>query len=227
MSIYLATPCGDGKYDRHYLRAFENTTNMIRQSGGRVDFGELPYIADIGLARAKLLGAFLRSPHTHMMMIDSDMGWNALDVIKMATLRRDFVAAAGPKKSYPIRFAFNVSNDGKTDSPIIEEGGTQLMEVTEIGAAFAMISRACAERMVQGFPELAFFADTGQTEYDVFSPMIVNQWRKSEDFAFCHRWRSLGGHIYMLPSVRLKHSGGHTFEAAVSDYIGSREEAAD
>lgn len=227
MSIYLASPTGDGNYDRHYLRSFENTTNMIRQCGGRVDFGDLPYCADISLARAKLFGAFLRSPHSHMMMIDADMGWNPLDVIKMAMLKRDFIAAAGPKKAYPIRFAFNLSDSAGGDIPLIAEGGTEVWKVTEIGLAFALISRACAERMAGAYPELVFMSDNGQTEHDLFAPMIVNQRRKSEDFAFCHRWTSLGGSIFMLPSVKLKHSGGHMFEASVLDEIGRQEQAAE
>jgi hypothetical protein len=223
MSIYIATPTGDGTYDRHFMRSFENTTNMIRQCGGRVDFGELPYCADISLARAKLLGAFLRSPHTHMMAIDADMGWSAIDVIRLAMLKRDFVAAAGPKKQYPINFAFNLERS----HVVIVEGETELWLVSEIGMAFAMISRSCAERMAAGYPDLVFMSETGQTEHDVFAPMIVNQRRKAEDFAFCHRWKALGGEIFMLPSVKLKHTGGHTFEASVDEAVGRAEIAAE
>jgi hypothetical protein len=225
VSVYIVTPCGDEKYDRRYTRSFENTTSMIRQCGGQVDWGEAPGSADLSLARARLFGAFLRSPHTHMMAIDSDMGWSALDVIRMIMLKRDFVAAAGPKKAYPIRFAFNLSDDNQEQLPFIEEGGTQLIEVTEIGMAFTLISRSCAERMAQAYPELNFQTENGLTEHDVFAPMIVNGWRKSEDFAFCHRWRKIGGKIFMLPSVKLSHTGSHTFEASVAEYIGVRDAA--
>lgn len=226
VSVYIATPCGDEKYDRRYTRSFENTTSMIRQCGGQVDWGEAPGTADLPMARARLFGAFLRSPHTHMMMIDSDMGWAALDVIRMLLAKRDFVAAAGPKKKYPIQFAFNLSNNAGDQLPILAEGDTHLLEVTEIGMAFTLISKSCAERMAQSFPELEFVTEGGQTEHDVFAPWIINKWRLSEDFAFCRRWRSIGGKIYMLPTVRLTHTGTHTWEAAVSDYMGVAKEAA-
>jgi hypothetical protein len=33
----------------------------------------------------------------------------------------------------------------------------------------------------------------------------------SEDFAFCHRWRALGGKIWLDTASKLTHTGAHRF----------------
>lgn len=223
MSIYIASPCHDEKYDRRYVKAFENTTNMIRQSGGMVDWGEAPGVAEPALARAKLAGAFLRSHHDKMLMIDSDMGWSPIDVIRLASLGLDFVAVAGPKKTGERQFAFRALDASSID--ITQINGIDLMEVAGVGGAFCLISRACIERMVAAYPEQSFFSEIGQLEHALFDNLIVEQQRLSEDYSFCHRWRAIGGKVYIAPSMALSHSGAHTWRGAAAEIMRFAEAA--
>lgn len=83
--------------------------------------------------------------------------------------------------------------------------------------AFVLISRACAEKMVEAYPHLAYYgdADLKCLDYALFDPMLVqeddHQRRYSEDYAFCRRWRDIGGKVELLADVRLEHTGSHTF----------------
>lgn len=211
ISVMIATPCGSGQYERLFMGALINTLEELRNLGANAEFAEMPYCSDIALARAKLFGRFIRSSHTNLFFIDDDMGWRAQDVVRLLELRKDFAAVAGPRKVTPVEFAVNVSDDHGRPIPIQQDGATGCLLATGIGMAFSVLSRACVNRMVAAYRDLEFLAADGRTEYAVFNPLVVNKRYLSEDFAFCHRWRSVGGMIYVLPDVSLEHVGSQVW----------------
>lgn len=217
-SVQFATPCGDSRYDREFVKSFHNSACVLIDLGAKVDWAEFPGCADLALARAKIFGNFLRSQHTHLMLIDSDMGWDHTDVVRMLLHKKDFIAAAGRKKTAKLEFAANnCGEDGELRAIEIEQE-TGLVLCTEVGAAFALISKHCAQCMVDFYQDLAFDGDDGVVEYAVYDPMIVGKNKKrrlSEDFAFCHRWRALDGIIFLLPDVNLRHAGRAVWEGSL------------
>jgi hypothetical protein len=227
VSLYLSTPSGAGEYDRRYVRALMQTTEMVRSAGGEIDWGEMPYCADLSLARNRIMGAFLKSRHTHMLMVDDDMGWAPHDVLRLLETKLDCVGGAGPKKSYPLKFCIYSKDDNGRDLVGEFSEATQTLEVTGIGTGFLMVTRACIERMVGAYPELRFDPGEGQTEYGLFDPIITPlRTRLSDDFAFCYRWRKIGGKVHAMPSIRLAHVGAHTFEGSLLDAMLAEPERA-
>lgn len=218
VSLYLTTPSGAGMYDRRYVRSLMQTVDVVRAAGGVIDWGEMPYCADLSHARARILGAFLRSPHTHMLMVDDDMGWSPHDVLRLIGTKLDFVGGAGPKKMYPVRYCIYSKDELGRDVHGEYSEETATMEVTGIGTGFLMITRACAERMVASYPELKFDPGEGQSEWGLFdSVYLPTGMRLSDDFAFCWRWRKIGGKVHVMPSIRLAHVGAHCFEGSLLD----------
>ena len=100
VSLYLGTPSGAGQFDRRYVHSLMQTVDMVRSAGGEIDWGEMPYCADLSYARDRILGAFMRSRHTHMLMIDDDMGWSPHDVLRLLNTRLDCWWGR-PKKNVP------------------------------------------------------------------------------------------------------------------------------
>jgi hypothetical protein len=203
-----------------------DTKVLIKELGGQVHYVEGKYIADVYIARTKLLGIFYRNPqYTHILFIDDDMGWNAWDVIRMLLLEREFLCAIGPKKKYPIEFAFSLHDDYSRPIPLIHEVETNVAEISEAGGAFVLLKRSCVGRMWQAYPELEFDGDENTTDVALFDPIIINKGREwprrrlSEDYAFCYRWRKLGGKVNVLLDVELSHTGSHTFKASLYDYL--------
>ena len=219
LSVQLATPCGSGKYCREYVKSFHNTACVLIELGAKIDWAEFPGCADLALARAKIFGNFLRSGHTHLMMLDDDMGWSFNDVVRLFLVKKDFVGAAGPKKAKKPEFAANNCDEAGNVLPISSDPETGLVEATEVGMAFMLISKECAQKMVEAYPETAFDGDDNHTEYALFDSFIVGKAPKrrrlSEDFAFCRRWTRLGGKIYLLPDVILQHVGTAVWEGAL------------
>lgn len=216
-SIMLATPCGSSSYDRIFVASMMGTMELLRSLGAKVHRSELPGSSDIVLARNQLFGAFLRSTDTHMMMIDDDMGWDPHDVVRLLLANKDFVAAAGPRKNDPRKdpsFAVNNTDDGGQTMPVYSDATAGLIEVTGVGMAFTLITHHCAVRMSQHYADLAFSGPNGAEDFGVFNPIIFNKRYLAEDYAACHRWRAIGGKVFVAPWVELQHSGRWVWSGA-------------
>lgn len=218
-SIILASPCMDGKYDRSYVRSFYGTLKGLEELGAKIDFVDLPGCSDLPMARAKLFSYFLKSSHTDMFLADTDMGWDPKDVIRLALLNRDFIAGMGPKKKLPLEFCFNNQNDDGTQCPITFEAETGVMDVTEVGMAFVMINKNCASRMADYYNnECGVDQPDGDTIYYVFDPIRLSRTRRlAEDYAFCHRWRKIGGKVQVLPDITLAHTGTQVWQGSFAE----------
>ena len=71
--------------------------------------------------------------------------------------------------------------------------------------------------MAHSYPELDFLGVTGELEHGVYAPMVENRRWYSEDFAFCKRWRAIGGKCFMIPEAALSHTGSHTFTGSFAE----------
>jgi hypothetical protein len=215
-SVMVGTPSIDGKYESAYVIGLYQTMQLFAQHKIGCQWAEEKYTADIALGRSKLFAAFLRSTATHFLMVDSDMGWEPDAILRLFYAKKDFVAIAGPKKRYPLQFAASYTDKRGQPIPLQWEDDSGTMEVGEVGMAFCLITRACAERIANAYPELVYGGVTGEKEFAVFMPLVKDGRFYSEDFAFCVRWRAIGGHVHIVPDIRLKHVGSHTFEGSFS-----------
>lgn len=94
---------------------------------------------------------------------------------------------------------------------------------TYAGTGFQLIKRNVFERMIHAYPELKYRAIHAQdsaapspdNRYALFDPLIDAESGTylSEDYAFCQRWRAIGGEIWLDLESRLTHVGP-------SDYRG-------
>jgi len=221
VNLLIVTPCGDGKYESTFMASLFNTTKEIERLGGKAAFYQFLYCSDIALARNKLIGFFYKSDYTHVLFVDSDMGWDEKDAIRLILEDQEFVGAVGCKKKYPIEFAANCTHDDGRLKQLVQTG--DLVEVTEIGMAFVLLSRSCVEKMIKAYEYLSWYETQQDKEYGLFETIIENNKRYSEDFSFCRRWRKIGGKIMVLPDVVMKHTGSHTFQGSFEDYLVNQE----
>ncbi|WP_157264326.1 hypothetical protein [Azohydromonas aeria] len=95
-------------------------------------------------------------------------------------------------------------------------------EVQALGTGFMLIQRHVLERMRDHYrAELGYVNDVaGYLEHvrpehcvGLFETMIEPDSRRylSEDYAFCRRWRDLGGKVFANLRHRLSHTGAHEF----------------
>lgn len=185
--------------------------------------------------RNELVYNFLETNESHLMFVDSDIVFDANDVVKMIEHDKDVVCGIYPKKAidwnkvvYAIKndlvkaqdlgmagchYAFNA---GDIDEKELTEKlqGTDLVEVKHAATGFMLIKR---EVFIKLFDKVETYKIRYSTERErtvrcFFDTMISEDKQYlSEDWFFCDLWKKHGGKIYINPRIILKHIGMHTF----------------
>lgn len=93
------------------------------------------------------------------------------------------------------------------------------LEIYTMATGFMMIKRSCIEKMMEKFPQSKYTDDCGYLKgdenkfaYALFDCGVVNDRYFSEDWLFCHRWREIGGHVYIDVTIDLYHTGQEDYK---------------
>lgn len=195
MRLFVATPL-TGHGNVHELnrlgsielgRRFPDAIITSRQS------------SNIAENREELSLAFLRSTCTHLLFVDSDVGYRAPDVTSLLSRELDAVGGA-----YVKRWAEQTVPAVALPGPRGVETASGLVECSIVPAGFLLLSRHTLQTMYDRY------ADEG-----MWSTGRENRKFVSEDTMFCRRWRALEnyydannlGRLYLDGSVRLGHVG--------------------
>ena len=243
-SIFVATPCYGGQLFSNYVHSMLELQRACIDRGIGLRVHMAGGDALISRARSRAAAEFLdETEHTHLMFIDADIGFLPEQVFRLLEADRDLVGGVYPVKhihwdkvrravvadapdilgaslSYVVRFLPN-----KTNSIEVDEDG--FGEVSYVGTGFMMIKRAALRRLADAHPELrARHRDmTGLKKPGeavmLFETMIEPETGQylPEDYAFCRRWRDLGGSIYADLRGRFTHVGHAIYAGGVQQVL--------
>jgi hypothetical protein len=187
-SIFLATPMYGGQCAGMFAKSVADLSSICTANGINLKSYFLFNESLITRARNYCVDEFLRSDCTHMMFIDSDIGFNPHDVLAMLALQSDesdfdVIAGPYPKKCISwekIKLAVDkgIADDdanvlerfvgdyvfnpkGVTGSFRIDEP----IEVSEVGTGFMMIRRSTFEKFRDSYPQYSYKPDHVRTEH--------------------------------------------------------------
>ncbi len=212
-SVMVCTPCGGGDLSARYLQSFRLMEHAFRDFGVVSDLWTVSTESIIARARNIALKTFLQSQATHLLFIDSDMGWDPDAALQLLASGKDLVAVAGPRKQHPVSFCALLAGP-----PVEACPETGLLRAAYVGTGFMLISRACAQKMWDEYPELAYLDGDQNLEFRALFDTEVREKRYwSEDYTFCHRWREIGGDVWVDPRIRLEHVGNFVYAGKFQD----------
>lgn len=214
VKLCIVIPNGSGSYRHEFASSVQNTISYIKQFGGEASVIALPGCSDIALARNRLMARYLDTDCTHALWIDDDMNFEVGIVGELIRADKDFCAVAGRLKRDELMFAARCQDDHGRDLPIRVDAASGFLEVTAVGFAFVLLKREACVRICQVNADLTYATATGETEVGVFLPMIINRRWCSEDFAFCQRWKSLGGKIFVGAHLPIGHIGTRNYSGS-------------
>jgi hypothetical protein len=199
-----------------------------------LDLALLGNDALITRSRSILVAKFLDMPQaTHLLFVDADIAFEPEQFIRLLRFDKDFAAAFYPVKaidwdSIPKRVvggeslnAAGLSYVGTLLDPPERRLEDDFATAKYAGTGFQLIKRRVFERLIAAHPELRFTSmhaldrnvRQGENLYALFDCQIDRDTGEylSEDYAFCRRWRALGGDIWLDLRSKLTHIGADYF----------------
>ena len=182
--LFVATPMYGGMAHGLYIKSSLDLQTTMNKYGIETKFSFLFNESLITRARNYLVDEFLRSDHTHLLFIDSDIHYNPQDVLALMALDKDVIGGPYPKKSinwgnvaqaaraHPNmdpkelenlvgEYVFNVVKGTKQFTV------TDPLEVMEIGTGFMLVKREVFEKMEKAYPNIRYKPDhVGQANFD-------------------------------------------------------------
>jgi hypothetical protein len=223
-SFYLCTPTHDGKvhvpYHQGCLRAtvaFPGRLSVAHRAGPI-----LPRNRDL------LTDGFLDSPATHMLCVDSDIGFGPEQILALIETGKPFVSGTYSKKQEvrEIPADYTGRTEGSTFETLFSNGKRgqpierPLWEAKHVPAGFMLIERAVVQRMAGAYRNLQYHVKGIGLITGLWSPTFdEGKSYAGEDVAFCRRWLALGGEIWMHRGVVLDHHGEMAYLPDEADVV--------
>jgi len=215
MSIMIALPCHGGIVS-------EKTTMSLFNLGKLLVRNNIPHAlftqansSLITQGRSKIVNFFINNTeHEYLFFLDSDIGFNPEDVLKLLLHQVDIVSGAYPMKTIPIRYCIDVLQPVERKGDLVKIGGN--------GMGFTLIHRNVFLNMTKNFPELKYIPSTNDSNYPPSKEEFYNSYHyfmehkekdifMSEDKSFFFRARMIGYDVWLDTSIKLQHVGSHIF----------------
>jgi hypothetical protein len=247
--LFIATPMYGGQCHGTYTKSIADVMVMNSKYGIQT---RLYYIFNESLitrARNYLADEFLRSDCDYLLFIDSDINFEAQDVMVMMHFamkndNMDIVCGPYPKKAISwekIKIAVDKGYADKNPNQLEEFVGDYVfnptdhtqsfrvdepVEVKEGGTGFMLIKRSAFEMFDKAYPEQSYKPDhvrntnfDGSREIMAYFDTVIDPDSKrylSEDYMFCQWMRKAGAKVWLLPWIKLKHTGMYIFGGSLA-----------
>jgi hypothetical protein len=233
--IVVGTPCFGGMVSQDYTMSLLNLSAAAAQNGFDIAVVMLGNDALITRGRSAIVARFLDNPATtHLLFVDADISFSVDHVLRLLKADKDFAAGLYPAKiidwnQLAQRFGHSAESLDEAGLAYVcgfcegveakRENG--FATGTYAGTGFQLIKRNVFERMIKAYPETKYKAlhafprpsQPSDHYYALFDCMIDPDTGVylSEDYAFCRRWRAIGGEIWLDLNSQLTHSGSYSY----------------
>ncbi len=208
MKLFIATPAFDGRVHVQYAIALADTCSLLRSHGIDVQININSSGSLLVAERNRLNKQFLASDCTHMLCIDSDLGWPPVAVKAMLDHDIDFVAGLYPARGENTFLFRPVYND---DRGIIKHESKNLLKMNHVPSGFMLLKRHVLERMTSHFSHLYFEPKSTAHKHEngtcLFNTEIIDGEFWGEDYVFSMRAREAGFDIWVDPLIQFDHAG--------------------
>lgn len=217
--VVIAIPAYTGTIHLGTMRSLMADFMALTARSDKAEIFDESGNAMIADCRAVIVAKFLESEATDLIFVDSDVIWERGALLRLVDHPVDFVAGIYPHRKDPLSFPISWLQ-GREDLHV--ESG--LIEVEGVPAGFMRLSRAMLEKMADHYPDTIFATESTKagTAWGLFDTYHIGKMKFGEDYAFCRRWRDIGGKVWVDPEIRMGHVGYKTFEGHIGNWLKSR-----
>ena len=187
--VHYCTPCYGGQISEPYFRSWSKAHMMFTKH-------EIPYSITtsaneslVSRARCHMVAYMMANPKaTHLMFIDADINFDALDILHMLQHDKDIIIGGYPKKdldwrgierkvmqgkaktveelkeagsNYALNFDWDMEEETNKRTLKVKDG---LVKLRDAATGFMLIKRSVFERMITAYPDLYFENDLNLDE---------------------------------------------------------------
>ena len=181
---------------------------------------------------------------THLLFIDSDIDFSFKSILAMLEEDNDVISIPYPLKSISWEKAFHYIEKGRIKSakdlehavlnyPLRLPNANEVMikkgviEVTHSPTGSMLIKRSVFDKMTKAYPELKIVQKTHingvlkdkENMWNFFDTLHDPETKTylGEDFAFCKRWREIGGKCHAFIDEYITHVGEYQYCGRLRD----------
>ena len=240
LKVLIATPCYGGMTNSNFMLSMTMLYRLIGHEA--LDFTSVTIANESLITRARngIVSTFIEKDFTHLFFIDADIGFKHIDVFRLLLKKKDVITGAYPMKTIDwektvgsssweeaqrrsIHYVINPVKEENNEVRIVDG----LIKVLDAGTGFMCISKEAIDQIIDAYGEEIMYLkdsvsvdDTGKVShikepaYAIFDTSIEQGSNRylSEDYTFCRRWQSIGGDIWLDPSVILDHYGAYAYK---------------
>lgn len=189
--LFVATPMYGGQCHGMYTKSCTDLAKMCQAYGIELKFFYLFNESLITRARNYCVDEFMRSDSTHLMFIDSDIGFDPNDVLTLAALmdpnkednKYQIMCGAYPKKTIAwekIKMAVDKGHADENPGDLEKYVGDYVfnptgdqkqiridepVSVLEGGTGFMMVTRSAFEKFQEEYPDYSYLPDHVRTKH--------------------------------------------------------------
>lgn len=206
--IMIVTPAYSGTVHCPYAISLAETHTLLLSHGIKVTFQIEPNSSILVAARNRLTERFWQSDATHMLCIDSDLGWPAQAVLAMLQADKEFIAGVYPSRKEK-GFMFRPCYEDDKNINMVTEN--HLIKMEAVPAGFMLISREAIKKMRKFYSSLYYSPkdprDDSESTYALFNTELIDGQFWGEDYVFCKRAVAAGIDIWVDPLIQFDHAG--------------------
>ena len=223
MSVVIALPAHGGiVMEKATLGLFNLGKLFVRNN---IDHGLLTLTNSslITQARSKCANFFINNTQfEYLFFLDSDIGFDPLDVVKLLNYKLPMVSGTYPMKTIPMRYCVNVKQP--------EERKGDLLKIDGNGMGFCLIHRKVFLDVAKAHPELKYTpelkdSDTPPSQaeidnsYHYFAELKKGDGFVAEDKSFFARAEKVGYEMWLDTSIALNHCGFHIYDGCAQPTV--------
>ena len=243
IKLLVATPV-HSEVSIHYTESLLSLQGMGNSLGLSIDFLLLKSSL-VTQGRNLCVANFLnKESYTHMLFVDSDISFDPSLVVKLLNCDKDVISIPYPMKTLNWEKIYGRVREGINADELSRSGFTYpikvedqsninvskgIMEVTHSPTGFMLIKKQVIEKMIEKYPGLRISQPTimngapKETEnlwnfFDTWFDQKTNRYY-GEDFAFCQKWRDIGGKCYCYINDYIAHVGEYYYEGKFIDEL--------
>jgi hypothetical protein len=218
--LFIGLPAYDFKVSVRLAIALAEFCVKAQQHGIQIQIANVSGCSVVSRVRNIIVGQFLESDAEHLFMVDSDIAFNADDVIRLLAWNqtKPVVAGIGVARKKEKVFFSMLDQDEENNIQMDKMG---LVKAKRVGTGFIMIQRKVFEVLREDHPEWMYHdQNTDKDLYSFFDFKSTPDGYIGEDYVFCDRAREHGFTVWIDPTIKLGHMGVHEYEGSFGeDYL--------